>query len=59
MKQDTIEDHALRMARAVDSRHIGRADSKSELGIPPENKKGRSALPGASALCVRIKSAGS
>jgi len=29
MEQDPIEDRALRMARTIDSRHIGRADSKS------------------------------
>ena len=28
MEQDPVEDCALRMARAVDSPHIGRADSK-------------------------------
>ena len=39
MEQHPAEDRALRMARAVDSRHIGRADSKSVPGtyrrIPP------------------------
>jgi len=29
MEQHPVEDHALRMARAVDSRHTGRADSRS------------------------------
>jgi hypothetical protein len=29
MEQDPVEDRALRMARTVDSRHIGRADSRS------------------------------
>ena len=29
MEQHPIEDRALRMARAVDSRHIGKADSRS------------------------------
>ena len=39
MEQDPIEDRALRMARTVDSRHIGRADSRSVPEIPPKIKR--------------------
>jgi len=34
VEQDPIEDGALRMTRAVDSRHIGKADSRSVPKIP-------------------------
>ena len=40
IEQHPVEDRALRMARAVDSRHIRRADSKSVPEIPPKIKKG-------------------
>jgi hypothetical protein len=57
MEQHPIEDRTLRMARTVDSRHIGRVDPKSVPEIPPENKKGRRPLPGHPPFGVRIKSA--
>jgi hypothetical protein len=38
MEQNPAEDRALRMARAIDSRHIGNADSKNV----PEAVRGRS-----------------
>jgi hypothetical protein len=38
--QEPVEDRTLRMARTVDSRHIGRADPKSVPEIPPKIKKG-------------------
>jgi len=34
MEQDPIEDRVLRMSRTVDSRHIGKADSRSVPKIP-------------------------
>jgi len=42
MEQDPIEDRALRMARTVDSRHIGGAVSRSMLSFPKGRIGGRS-----------------
>jgi hypothetical protein len=40
MEQHPVEGRALRMARTIDSRHIGKADSKIVPEIPPKIKKG-------------------
>jgi hypothetical protein len=34
MEEHPVEDRAFRMARAIDSRHIGKADSRSVPGTP-------------------------
>jgi hypothetical protein len=37
MEQHPVEGRALRMARAIDSRHIGKADSRNMPGVREEN----------------------
>ena len=37
MEEDPVEDGPLRMARAIDSRHIGKADSRNMPGVREEN----------------------
>jgi len=46
MEQHPVEHRALRMARTIDSRHIGKADSKTVPEIPPKIKKGGMPNPG-------------
>jgi hypothetical protein len=40
MEKHSVEDHAFRMARTIDSRHIGNADSKNVPGAREEKSGG-------------------
>jgi hypothetical protein len=52
MEQHPIEDRALRMARTIDSRHIGATDSRSVPRLP----RGAYWRPGAKSVNDRLRS---